>query len=193
MENQIDPKKAQKKALLVKIKSGFNLKQEHSRKRFIFFTLLFGFLIWLFWGVPLPTQISSRQPVSTKLLDRHGNLIYEIYADKRSTPLKIEEIPDNLKKATIAIEDKEFYKHHGFSPTGIVRAAYKIVFKQKLQGGSTITQQLVKNSLLTAERTPRRKIQEFILSMIVETIYTKDQILEFYLNQIPYAHLFFLV
>ena len=179
--------KKEKRALLSKVKDQFNLKKERPRKRIIFFGTLIIICTWLFWGVPLPTQISNRQPVSTKLLDRNGKLIYEIYADKRSTPLKITEIPENVKRATIAIEDKDFYKHHGFSPTGIARAAYKIVFKKKLEGGSTITQQLVKNSLLSPERTPRRKLQEFFLSMVVESIYTKDQILEFYLNQIPYG------
>ncbi|MEK7526246.1 MAG: transglycosylase domain-containing protein [Patescibacteria group bacterium] len=179
--------KLQKRAFLGYVKSQFNLKQEKPKKRILYWGTIIVVFVWLFWGVPLPTQISNRQPISTKLLDRNGKLIYEIYTDKRSTPLKINEIPKSVKDATIAVEDKDFYKHHGFSIAGIARAAYKIVFERKLEGGSTITQQLVKNSLLSPDRTPKRKIQEFFLSMIVESIYTKDQILEFYLNQIPYG------
>jgi len=157
-------------------------------KPLIFISLALGILIWLFWGIPLPTSLSSKQyPVSTKLFDRNGKLIYEIFLDKRRTPIKIDEIPGYIKTSTIAIEDKDFYKHFGFSTTGIIRAAYSTVFKQKLQGGSTLTQQLVKNVLLTPERTLRRKIREFVLTLVVEAIYSKDQILEMYLNQIPYG------
>ena len=159
-----------------------------AKKRLIFFGGISIFLIWLFWEVPLPTTLSSRQlPVSTKIFDRNNKLIYEIYADQRRTPVTLGELPDYVKQSTIAIEDKDFYKHYGYSITGITRAAYNIVFKQKLQGGSTLTQQLVKNALLTSDRTVRRKIREFTLATIVEAIYTKDQILEMYLNQIPYG------
>lgn len=160
----------------------------HDRKRLIFFTVVITIFVYLFWGVPLPTRLSSPDiPVSTKIFDRNEKLIYEIYNDRKRTPVKISEIPDNVKKATIAIEDKDFYRHSGFSYSGIARALYKIVFERKLEGGSTITQQLVKNSLLTNERTIKRKIREFVLTSVVEGIYTKDQILELYLNQIPYG------
>src|SRR6185369_9564561 len=123
--------------------------------------------------------------VSTKLFGRNGKLIYEIFTDKRRTPIKLAELPPYVKEATISTEDKDFYKHQGFSYTGIIRAIYNTIFKRELQGGSTITQQLVKNGLLTQERTIRRKAQEVFLTVIVEGIYTKDQILEMYLNQIP--------
>lgn len=156
---------------------------------FLLLIVLFvSFNVWLFWGVPLPTKIAqTRFPVSTKLYDRNDNLIFEIYADRRSTPLPLDEIPDYVKEATISIEDKDFYHHFGVSFTGIARAAYKTLFKQKLEGGSTLTQQLVKNSLLTSDRTIKRKIRELALTFAVEIIYTKDQILEIYLNQIPYG------
>jgi len=176
--------------LISKIKEKINIlkKNEKTIKKLVFFVPLFIFSFWIFWGIPLPTKLSSEKiPVSTKILDRNGNTIYEIYSEQRRTPIKLEEIPQHVKDATISIEDKDFYKHSGFSTTGIVRALYNIVFKGKLQGGSTLTQQLVKNSLLNPERTVRRKIREFILSMVVETIYTKNQILEMYLNQIPYG------
>ncbi len=164
------------------------LEDERARKKYIFISVVSLSLLWLFWGIPLPTKLSSSQlPVSTKLFDRNGKLIYEIYTEEKRTPVKLEEIPEQVKQATISIEDKDFYRHYGFSPIGMTRAAINIVFKRKLQGGSTLTQQLVKNSLLTPERTIRRKIREFVLSMVVEAIYSKDQILEMYLNQIPYG------
>ncbi len=160
-------------------------------KKIIFLTSLlfvFAFLGWLFYDIPSPKNLSSGNlPVSTKIFDRKGKLIYEIYADQRRTPVDINKLPDYVKNSTIAIEDREFYKHHGFSLTGIARAFYKTVFKRKLEGGSTLTQQLVKNSLLTPERTIKRKIKEFVLATLVEIIYPKDKILEMYLNQIPYG------
>ncbi len=154
----------------------------------IFIALVSGILVWLFWGLPLPTNLGSKNiPVSTKLFDRNGKLIYEIYTDKRRTPIKLTDLPPYVKEATISIEDKDFYKHYGYSITGMARAAYNIIFKGKLQGGSTLTQQLVKNALLTPERTVKRKIREFVLTFVVEAFYKKDQILEMYLNQIPYG------
>lgn len=159
------------------------------RKKVTFWTVFLTFSLWLFWGVPLPTQLSSPEkfPVSTKLFDRNGKLIYEIFADKRRTPIKLGDVPKYVKDATIAIEDKDFYKHYGFSPTGIARSIYKIVAERRLQGGSTLSQQLVKNALLTPERTIRRKLREFVLTVFVEGIYSKGTILEMYLNQIPYG------
>jgi penicillin-binding protein 1C len=165
-----------------------NFQTERGRKRLFFFGVIIAISVYLFLGIPLPTKLSSSTiPVSTKLLDRNGNLIYEIYSDKRRSPIKLSDVPEYVKSATIAIEDKDFYKHRGFSFSGILRAAYKTAFKQKLEGGSTISQQLVKNSLLSPERTVKRKIREFLLTIIIEGIYTKDQILEMYLNQIPYG------
>ena len=174
------------KKFLLKIKDYLII--ERNRKKVIFFTVIFSFSLWLFWGIPLPTDLSSPDiPVSTRILDRNGELIYEVYADTRRSPIKLEELPEYVKQSTIAIEDKDFYKHYGFSFTGILRAAYKIVTRGKLEGGSTLTQQLVKNSLLTPERTIRRKAREFFLTMVAEGIYSKNQILEMYLNQIPYG------
>ena len=157
-------------------------------KALLYWGVVAAVLTWLFWGIPLPTALSSKQiPVSTKLYDRNGKLIYEIYTDKRSTPIKLSDLPAYVKEATISIEDKDFYKHYGFSFTGIARATFNIVFKRNLQGGSTLTQQLVKNALLSPERTVKRKIREFVLTLFVESLYSKDQILEMYLNQIPYG------
>lgn len=174
------------KIFLTKIKNF--LKVEKNRKKVFFFGTLTAFSIWLFWGIPLPTKLASPDiPVSTKLFDRNGKLLYEIYANTRRSPVELESLPVYIKNSTISIEDKDFYKHYGFSFTGIARAAYKIVTRGKVEGGSTLTQQLVKNALLTPERTIRRKAREFFLTIIVEGIYSKDQILQMYLNQIPYG------
>lgn len=159
----------------------------HNRKRLVFLTVVTITLIYLFWGIPLPINIANSQPVSTKILDRNGKLIYEIYAEKRRSPVSLSELPNSVKWATISIEDKDFYKHRGLSYSGIIRALYKTIIKRDIQGGSTISQQLVKNALLTNERTIRRKAQELILTLIIESVYTKDQILETYLNTIPYG------
>ena len=170
------------------IKLKLELSTTYGRKRIIFFTIIISISLYLFWGIPLPTKLSSPDiPVSTKLFDRNGKLIYEIFTDKRRTPIKLSDLPSVVKEATISIEDKDFYKHQGFSFTGITRALFNTIFKRELQGGSTITQQLVKNALLTPERTIQRKVREVVLTVIVEGIYTKDQILEMYLNTIPYG------
>jgi len=122
---------------------------EKTKKKIIFFSISISISLWLFWGIPLPTKLSSDSiPVSTKLFDRNGKLIYEIYTQQRRSPINLKDLPQYVVDATISIEDKEFYKHSGFSPTGILRSVFNIVFKRKLQGGSTITQQLVKNTLL---------------------------------------------
>lgn len=150
------------------------------------FVLLF---LYIFWGIPLPTQLTSasRNPVSTQILDRNGKLVYEIYESKRRSPIKIDGLPPYVYQATIAIEDKDFYKHHGLSFTGMARALFKTAVHQDLQGGSTITQQLVKTTLLTPERTVRRKIREVVLTLLIEIIYPKNKILESYFNNVPYG------
>lgn len=153
-----------------------------------FFVVLAYLVIYFFWDLPNPLNLSRHPaPASTKLLDRHGQLIYEIFADQRRTPIKLSSLPKYIWQATLAAEDKDFYQHGGFSVKGIGRAFVNIFFKGNLQGGSTITQQLVKKALLSDERTVKRKVREFTLSLAVEAMYTKDQILEFYLNQVPYG------
>lgn len=157
-------------------------------KSIVFFAVIIIAVSWVFWGVPLPTSLdSSSLEVSTKIFDRNDKLLMEIYADKRRTPVNLDELPDYVKEATIAIEDKDFYNHYGFDVLGIVRGLSRYFTRGQAQGGSTLTQQLVKNALLTPERTIKRKAREFALSLVVETIYSKDKILELYLNQIPYG------
>jgi len=150
--------------------------------------LLFSFYFLILRDLPSPRRLASQpSPVSTQILDRRGKLLYEIYAEQNRTPVKLADLPPYIKQTTIAIEDKNFYKHHGFDLVGWARATFNIFFKGRLQGGSTITQQLVKNSLLSPERTLRRKIKELLLSLATETLYSKDKILEMYLNQVPYG------
>ncbi len=151
--------------------------------------LILVVLIYFYWGLPLPNQLTSdtRNPVSTQILDRNGKLIYEIFEEKRRTPVNIGDLPPYVAQATISIEDKDFYKHHGISLTGIGRALFAIVTRQHLEGGSTISQQLVKTTLLTPDRTIRRKVREITLTLIIETLYPKDKILEMYLNNVPYG------
>src|SRR3989344_1875040 len=184
----IDLQESVKKSAKRHAKFGTLFRKVKLWKKIIFFGTLSAIFLWLFWGIPLPTKLGSQQvPVSTKLFDRNGNLLYEIYADKRSNPVALDELPDYVWQSTISIEDKDFYRHYGVSFTGVARAIYKTVVERKLQGGSTLTQQLIKNSLLTSERTIKRKIREFALTLVTETLYSKDQILEMYLNQIPYG------
>src|SRR6266404_6109857 len=159
----------------------------HLIKKILFFGLVFGVLTYLFWGLPLPTTLGVKESVSTKILDRNGNLIYEIYTDQKRSPIKISDLPSYVPNATISIEDKDFYKHSAFSPTGILRAIYNTIFKGNLQGGSTLEQQLVKKAFLTQDRTITRKIREFVLATMVEAIYSKNQILEAYLKQVSYG------
>ncbi len=138
--------------------------------------------------LPSPTNLGKNiYPQTTKIYDRNGKLLYEIYANQNRTPVKLSDLPIYIPEATIAIEDKNFYHDFGISPTGILRAAWKTLTGQGLQGGSTITQQLVKVALLTPERTLTRKIKEAFLTIATEILYSKNQILEMYLNHIPYG------
>ncbi|MEJ2441315.1 MAG: transglycosylase domain-containing protein [Patescibacteria group bacterium] len=139
------------------------------------------------FNLPSPDEVVRREGFSTKILDRNGEVLYDIFIDERRTPVPLEDIPDFVKEATIAIEDKNFYEHKGYDPTGYFRAVFNIIFRGKLQGGSTLTQQLVKNALLTPERTIFRKVKEFLLTIQIERKYSKDEILQMYLNEIPYG------
>jgi 1A family penicillin-binding protein len=151
--------------------------------------LISSFVLFFFLkDLPSPTTLKKPSyPVATKIFDRNGNLLYEIYSEQKRTPIKLEAIPDHVKNASIAIEDKNFYQHSGLAIKGIIRASFKTIFKKELQGGSTITQQLVKNALLTPERTLKRKIKEAVLAFFTEILYSKDQILEMYFNFVPYG------
>jgi len=145
--------------------------------------------VWYSRDLPTPGKlVTSRYKDATRIYDRKGELLYSVYQDQNRTYVKLPEIPKYLRLGTIAIEDKDFYKNNGFSPIGIVRALARSVLSGRIAGGgSTITQQLVKNVLLTSEKSLPRKIKELILSIQVDNRFTKDQVLEMYLNNISYG------
>jgi len=148
-------------------------------------TLVFGFFAR---NLPSPNKLSEKNfEQSTKIYDRNGVLLYNIYGEQNRTLVTLDKIPKDLKNATIAIEDKNFYKHKGFDMWAIFRVVSQFIFEHRITGGSTLTQQLVKNALLTPERTITRKIKEFMLAIQIERRYSKDQILQIYMNEIPYG------
>ena len=127
-------------------------------------------------------------PASSQIYDIHGNEIANIHAAENRRPIGINEIPKNLQNAFIAVEDNRFYDHIGIDPRGIVRAIWaNIRGRTVTEGGSTITQQLAKNAYLTQDRTLKRKVQEVFLALQLERQYTKQEILELYMNQIYFG------
>ncbi len=158
----------------------------------IIFSFLFIFIPLLslvfIQELPSPRSLSMEQlPQTTKIYDRNGTLLYQIYANQNRTLVPLTLIPPYLKEATIAIEDKDFYTNPGVDFAATIRAAINDLEGRELQGGSTITQQLIKSSLLTPQTSIARKFKEAILAFWAEKIYTKNQILEMYFNQIPYG------
>jgi len=147
----------------------------------------FIFLPFFAFNLPSPDRVVRREGFSTKIMDRNGELLYDIFADQKRTPVELDQIPDYLKQATISIEDKNFYEHQGFDPFGMLRGLSRIFTRGYAQGGSTLTQQLVKNVLLSPERTIFRKVKEFIMAIQIERKYSKDEILKMYLNEVPYG------
>ncbi len=137
--------------------------------------------------LPSPDKVIRREGFSTKILDRNGKSLYDIFENERRTPIEIKDMPLYLKQATVAIEDKNFYSHNGFDILGTLRGLSRFFTRGYAQGGSTLTQQLVKNVLLSSERSATRKIKEFILAVQIERKYSKDQILQMYLNEAPYG------
>lgn len=148
--------------------------------------------VYYFILMDLPTPYALKDykaiPLSTHIYDRNGKLLYEVYKDENRTKIKLNSLPKYIGQATVAIEDKDFYKHGGVSIfSGVLRAVKDMLKTSNLQGGSTITQQLVKSALLTPERTIQRKIKEIILAIWTEQIFSKQEILEMYINQVPYG------
>ena len=148
-------------------------------------------ILFLYYSrnLPDPNQLMSRNvPQSTKIYDRNGGLLYEIHGEYKRTLVTLDQIPLQAREASIAIEDKDFYKEGGISPTGIIRAGITdILSLHKSQGASTITQQFVKNAILTDNKSWDRKIREAILAIAIDAHFSKDQILQLYLNEIPYG------
>lgn len=162
--------------------------------KWIFISLVVGFLsvvgllAWFSRGLPDPNKVQRKSGYSTVILDREGKEeLYDIYVDENRQFIPLEDIPDYLKQATVAIEDKDFYKHSGFDPLAPLRIVKNVLFRQRVIGGSTLTQQVVKNVLLTNKRTPSRKIRELMLALRIERQFSKDEILQMYLNEVPYG------
>ena len=152
--------------------------------------LLFTITIYFYLlrDLPSPRSLSSQPlPLTTHIRDRNGQVLYKIYKNQNRTLVKLTDLPVALRQAVISIEDSQFYSHNGYSPTSILRALIKNLncatgkpalpagglanCKTSLQGGSTITQQLVKTSLLTPEKTLKRKARELVLAIAVEALH----------------------
>lgn len=153
--------------------------------------IVLGVILFFWYGRDLPTPgklVNNDLSQSTRIYDRNGILLYSVYQNQNRVYVNLSDIPKNLQHATIAIEDKNFYTNQGFSITGYARAFVGIITLRGISGGSTLTQQLVKNVLLQDTRQViSRKIKELILSIQVDRKYTKDQILEMYLNDVGYG------
>ena len=136
----------------------------------------------------LPEVANVKPAASSQIYDVHGNLITTVHATENRLPVKLSQVPKDLQNAFIATEDNRFYSHHGVDPIGIMRAIWvNIAHDGVAEGGSTITQQLARNAFLTQDRTLKRKIMEAMLAIRIEQYYTKQEILEMYLNQLYFG------
>ena len=150
-----------------------------------------GLIAWAsFMTIPSIDNFENRSVAqSTKIYDRTGNIVlYDVHGSERRTAVTLDQISPYIQEATISIEDASFYQHHGVRPLAILRAAFEDITSGSYeQGGSTITQQVVKNALLSDNKTIGRKFVEAILAVRLERLFTKDQILNTYLNENPYG------
>ena len=156
----------------------------------IFFIIGVASFLYIAKDLPNPKELEERQITeSTKIYDRTGQVIlYDIHGEEKRTVIAFNEIPDSIKNATIAVEDANFYHHFGLDFKGIARAVWGVITgNRSAGGGSTITQQFIKKSFFSDKRSYIRKFKEWILALELEIKYSKDEILGFYLNQIPYG------
>ncbi len=153
--------------------------------------ILFIAFLFIYYSrqLPDPNRLLGRNvPESTKIYAKDESLIYEVHGEIKRTLVNLDQISPDLKNATIAAEDKNFYNHAGISFTGLARSAIvDIIYREKRQGGSTITQQFVKNAVLTRDKSFIRKLKEIIIAIELEARFSKDEILKLYLNEIPYG------
>ena len=160
---------------------------------FLFFLLClagFSLAVYVFYNTPPVTTLTSSKATETSIIyDRTGqHILYEIHGEENRKVISHDEIPDFVRLATIAAEDNEFYSHKGIDFRAILRSLKADVSSNEIQqGGSTITQQLARNVFLTREKTFKRKIYEVVLAFKIEMAYSKDEILDMYLNEIPYG------
>lgn len=145
----------------------------------------------LFSKLPDVNEIYNPPKMSTKILDRTGKLLYKFYEGENRSWVPLEKVPQTLIWATLAIEDKDFYRHRGLSIRGIIKALWHNLIRGgssgEIHGGSTITQQLVKNVFFDKKKTWERKIKEAIMAVLVERKLSKEEILERYFNQVAYG------
>jgi 1A family penicillin-binding protein len=148
-----------------------------------------AYVAWVSRDLPNPNQLINREVAqSTKIYDRTGeHILYEISGDQKRTLVNLSDIPAYVKEATISIEDKDFYKHGAFSLWAMFRSAITDVLFHRSAGGSTLTQQFIKNAVLTNDKTFSRKVKELVLAYRLEQKFSKDEILQMYLNEIPYG------
>jgi len=173
------------------------IKDPHPALKIVFFAVGIGLIlgsIGILWIAITPTpDLSSFEnrkiTESTKIYDRTGTtVLYDLDTDAKRDSVPLADISPDIQHATISIEDAGFYQHGGISFTGIARSFIADIFSAGFsQGGSTITQQVVKNTILTGDKSISRKVHEWILAIKLEQVYSKDQILEFYLNDTPYG------
>jgi penicillin-binding protein 1A len=159
---------------------------------FLFFLVLGFFSLFLYYSKDLPRPevfIERELPQSTKIYDRTGKvLLYEIYGEEKRTFVSLDKIPKYLKEAVICAEDSNFYHHFGVDPKALVRAILSdLKILKPVYGASTIPQQLIRSTFLSLEKSVERKIREIILAIELDRKYSKDQILEWYLNQVPFG------
>lgn len=154
-----------------------------------FIFISFVTVLWVSRDLPDPNKLLDREVAeSTKIYDRTGEtVLYDIHGEQKRTLIPLSEIPQVARDATIAIEDKDFYNHKGFSLWAIFRTAVTNVFNNRKAGGSTLTQQFIKNSVFTNEKLYTRKLKEIILAYRLEQKFSKDEILQMYFNEIPYG------
>ena len=149
---------------------------------------MFLAFVWYSKDLPNPNEIRRDKGFSTQILDRNEEMVlFDVYEEENRQFTPLAEIPEDLKHATVAVEDKDFYTHQGFDLLGMVRGFSRLFTRGRAQGGSTLTQQLVKNVLLTSERRLSRKVKELVLAVQIERKFTKDEILQMYLNEAPYG------
>jgi len=151
---------------------------------------LLALFIYYTWDLPQPEKFTETPFIqSTKIYDNTGKvLLYDIYGEEKREMVSFDKISDNLKHSVLASEDSRFYQHGGIDFGGILRALwFDITSKSKSQGGSTITQQLIRSVYLTTQKSITRKVREIVLSIELETKYSKDQIFSWYLNKIPFG------
>ncbi len=151
-----------------------------------------SFIFSTAYQLPSPKKLTSTdKALTTEFFDRNGKLLYRLYEGRNRTLVSLNELPSYVAKATIAAEDKNFYSHPGIDFLPIIRATFFNLKNHpradQLEGASTITQQLIKNTLLTSEKTYTRKLKEIILALWTERLYSKNDILQMYLNEAPYG------